>query len=44
MTFPEFVSLYDKLLGQKQMEQNNKDGKTLSMSDIISKMNTGREE
>lgn len=45
MGFPEFVSLYDKLLNQKRREENEKaNDKSLSITDMVNKMNTGREE
>lgn len=44
MPFPEFVALYDKLVKQKKLEsqENNGDGRTISVSDMIASMNTGR--
>ena len=46
MDFPEFVALYEKLVKQLEMEKNDKsgNGKSVSMNDMMSQMNTGREE
>ena len=46
MDFPEFVALYEKLVKQLEMEKNDKsgNGKSVSINDMMTQMNTGREE